>query len=83
CTSEECQICQPIRMPYNQFELLSFLPDPEISTKTTNEESQTGIFINTKIRLLICCDFCGKYRCIYSNTALDEENSKKIIQYFE
>ena len=32
CTSEECQIYQPIRMPYNQFELLSFLPDPEIFT---------------------------------------------------
>lgn len=31
CTSQECYICQPIRMPYDQFKLLSFLPDPEIS----------------------------------------------------
>lgn len=48
-----------------------------------NEESQAGIFINTKIRLLICCDFCGKYRCIYSDTTLSEENSQIVIQYFE
>ncbi|CAG8729726.1 17951_t:CDS:2, partial [Cetraspora pellucida] len=103
-----CRICQPVRMPLNEFENLSFLPDPELSTdkehykefddvygqltseryqlieqKVANEESQSGIYINTKIQLLVCCDFCGKYRCIYSDTCLNENESEATVQYLE
>lgn len=31
CMNIECEICQPIRMPLDEFENLFFLPDPELS----------------------------------------------------
>ncbi|CAG8783161.1 5573_t:CDS:2, partial [Racocetra persica] len=51
--------------------------------KVVNKESQAGVYVNTKIWLLVCCDFCGKYRCIYSDTCLSEDNLEMIAQYLE
>ncbi|CAG8594984.1 14333_t:CDS:2, partial [Racocetra fulgida] len=56
-----------------------------LQQKINHEESEshTGRFINTKIRLLVCCDFCGKYRCIYSDISLNKNDTETIIQYLE
>ncbi|CAG8853530.1 43167_t:CDS:1, partial [Gigaspora margarita] len=32
CGNLDCCFCKPIRMPDNEFELLKFLPDPEMSS---------------------------------------------------
>lgn len=33
--------------------------------------------------MLIACDFCGKYRCIYSKTILNDIEMEAIIQHFD
>ncbi|CAG8649574.1 9104_t:CDS:2, partial [Dentiscutata heterogama] len=108
CTNIKYGICQPIRMPLDEFENLCFLSNPKLfadkehykdfnsvyghltneryqlsQQEVTNKEFQTGIFVNNKIQLLVCCDFCGKYRYIYCNTCLNEDDSTMIIQYLE
>lgn len=31
CSKRECKVCKEVRMPYDDFQSLSFIPDPEPS----------------------------------------------------
>ncbi|CAG8781183.1 35769_t:CDS:1, partial [Racocetra persica] len=53
------------------------------SKKLKSEEISAGIFVNNFIRLLVACDFCGKYCCIYSKTILNDIEIEAIIQHFD
>ncbi|CAG8659807.1 11230_t:CDS:2, partial [Scutellospora calospora] len=53
----------------------------EIYQHETSEQFKPS---NTKFKSKeIACDFCGKYRCIYSKTILNEIETLAITQYLE
>lgn len=41
-------------------------------------EKKLGQFINTKIRRVVSCEHCNKIRCIYSNSALTENEEIQL-----
>ncbi|CAG8795366.1 23722_t:CDS:1, partial [Racocetra persica] len=53
------------------------------NAKFKSEESSISIFINNFIRLLVACDFCKKYHCIYSKTILNKIEIQAITQHLE
>ena len=44
----------------------------------SSERVPNGIFVNTKVRDYIECFQCGKFRCVFSNQALNTNEKKEL-----
>ncbi|CAG8648523.1 3681_t:CDS:1, partial [Scutellospora calospora] len=48
-----------------------------------NNNSNTGLFVNNFISMLVECDFCEKYQCLYSQTLLNDQEIDLLTTYLE
>ncbi|CAG8767931.1 33950_t:CDS:2, partial [Racocetra persica] len=68
-----CDLCKPVKMLIEEFNSLNFLSDPILSTDEEQERGSNGLYTYKKIRGWVECTACGKWRCLYSQYLLSEE----------
>ncbi|CAG8623197.1 14000_t:CDS:2, partial [Racocetra fulgida] len=69
---------------YGQKTTEQFRPsNSKVLLNEQNNDTNTRHFVNNLIHMLVECDFCGKYRCIYSQTLLDDQEMDLLTTYLE